>query len=103
VAGVLDEMRRAIESEDLDALRRTWIGLSAGDADSFHKWFERVREIHVRYDVLSAEPAGDRIVAKLQTRYEAFNESVNKREDQSFRQVLELEPRGGRWVVVASR
>ncbi len=101
--GVLAEMRHAIEEEDLGALRHAWVGLSGGDADSFRRWFKGVRDIRVRYDVRSVESAGDGIVATVQTTYDSYNESTNRRESQTFEQVLELGSRDGRWVVVGSR
>jgi hypothetical protein len=39
----------------------------------------------------------------VDTTYEFYNKSSSQEETQRFRQVLELERRGGRWVVVANR
>jgi class 3 adenylate cyclase len=101
--GVLAQMRHAIEVEDLGALQRAWVGLSSRDADNFRKWFKGVRDIEVHYQVRSVEHAGERIVASVQTTYEAFNESADRRDSQTFGQVLDMAERDGRWVVVGSR
>lgn len=103
VEKTLAELRRAIETEDLDALRRTWTSLTPNDTGNFARWFELMKDIEVRYQVRSLERAGDRIIVSVGTRYEFFNESSNKTEKQTFSQVLELAQRDGRWVVVASR
>lgn len=102
VERTLGELKRAIEGEDMEALRRTWVSLTPSDARNFTRWFSLMRSIEVRHDVRSMRATGDRIVVELQTTYEFFNKSTDQEERQVVSQVLELEERAGRWVVAAS-
>ncbi len=98
----LDEVRRAIEAEDVDALRRVWPGLSGTQIRNFETSFRLMRDLKVTFEVRSLDESGDRITVSVRTTYDYFNESSRREETQSFRQVLQLGQRDGRWVVVES-
>jgi hypothetical protein len=99
----LGELRRALEAEDIDALQRAWVTLSPSDARNFRRWFDLMRDIEVVYAIRSVDDEDGKVSVNVSTTYRSFNESSDKPETQSFSQILELEQRDGRWVVVANR
>jgi hypothetical protein len=103
VAETLDRLRQAIESEDMAALHRVWVGLSGDELETFQNSFDLMSDLEVGFEVLSLEEFGDRILVRIETTYEFRNEDSRRRESSNFRQVLELAERDGRWVVVGSR
>ncbi len=104
VDGTLDELRRAIEAEDLAALERVWIGLSSEQIRNFQASFQSMRDLEVSFEVVSVTTDdGDRIDVAVKTTYDYLNESTGRRETQNFSQSFELGQRSGRWVIVGSR
>ncbi len=98
----LEELRRAIEAEDLDALRRVWPGLSGAQIRNFETSFRLMRDLKVTFEVRSLDESGERITVTVRTKYDYFNESSRREETQTFRQVLRLAQREGRWAIVES-
>jgi tRNA A-37 threonylcarbamoyl transferase component Bud32 len=103
VTETLGRLRQAIESEDMAALQRVWVGLSSDELDKFQDSFDLMSGLEVRFDVLSLEDLGNRVRATIETTYEFQNEASRRRETSTFRQVLELAERDDRWVIVGSR
>jgi hypothetical protein len=103
VDATLDQLRRAIEAEDLAALQRAWIGLSSDQLRAFEGSFKGMRDLEVTFDVVSVESAGNLLDVTVQTTYDYVNEDSGRRENQRFSQRLELGQRDGRWVVVGNR
>ncbi len=98
----LDELRRAIEAEDVGAVRRVWPGLSGAQVRNFETSFRLMRDLKVNFDVRSIDGSADRFTVTVRTRYDYFNESSRREETQTFRQVLVLARQDGRWVVAES-
>jgi tRNA A-37 threonylcarbamoyl transferase component Bud32 len=103
VAATLEELRRAIEAENLTALRRVWVGLTAQEIERFEAAFDIMADLQVAIEVRSLKRSADRIEATVETTYDFLNETSNRRETQTFPQVLELAERDGAWVIVAAR
>jgi len=99
----LARLRQAIESEDMAALQRVWVGLSSDELDKFENSFGLMSDLRVTFDVVSLEDLGDRVAATIETTYEYLNEASHRRETSRFRQILELAERNGRWTIVGSR
>ncbi len=103
VEATLVELRRAIETEDIDALRRVWLGLSADQIRNFETSFRLMRDLKVSFDVRSLDVSADQITVTVQTTYDFLDERSRRRQSQTFPQTLELAQRNGRWTVVGSR
>lgn len=104
IAGsVLDELRRAVESEDLAAVQRVWVSLTRSEVRGFGKFFELARDLRASYDIESLERSSDRIIIRVGTNYDYVNENTRRRVRQSITQYFEMAPREDRWVIVASR
>lgn len=104
IAGaVIEELRQAIEAENLPALRRIWVGVTAQQIERLEASFNIMTDLQVSIKTLSTERSADRILATVQTTYDFRNEDSHRRETLNYRWLLELAERDGRWVVVAAR
>ncbi len=102
VRATLAQLRRAIETKDLPALRQVWVDLSSEQVRGFESFFSEMRDLKVSFDVESVAEIGDRIEASVQTSYDYVSRSSG-RETRRFPQVFEIAERGGRWVVIGVR
>jgi hypothetical protein len=100
---VLGELRQALESEDLEAVKRVWVGLTQSQARYFETFFESMHGLSASFDIESLERSGDRILVRVGTNYDYVNEDTRRRVKQPFTQRFEMAQRDGRWVIVASR
>jgi serine/threonine-protein kinase len=99
----LAALRGAIEAEDLDAIRATWVGLSPTELRNFETAFRVMRDLEVQFEVRNVARENGGIRAAIHTTYDFFNESSRQRDQQSFDQEFVLAERDGRWVIVSSR
>jgi len=102
VETTLEELRRAIEAEDLEALQRVWVGLRSDQLQTFERFFDATRDLEVSFEVASMDRSGDIIDVSVRTTYDFVSEATG-RQHQPFTQQLQLARRDGRWVIVSSR
>ena len=101
-AQVLGEIRSAIESETVSALRAVWTSLTAEQARNYQLTFDGTRDMKAEIETLSVDMSGDRVTLRIRTTLEFFNESTRRSNNSvSPEQTLQLEERNGRWVVVS--
>lgn len=100
---VLGELRQALESEDLAAVQRVWVGLTRDQVRGFETFFGSMHDLRATFDIESLERSGDRIRTTVRTTYDYVNENTRRRVKQPFTQQFEMMQREGRWVIVASR
>jgi hypothetical protein len=100
---VLGELRHALETEDLAAVQRVWVGLTRSQLRGFETFFGSMHDLNASFDIESLERSGDRILLRVNTNYDYVNEDTRRRVKQPFTQSFEMAQQDGRWVIVASR
>jgi serine/threonine-protein kinase len=87
---------RAIESRDIDSVRRIYPGLSAAQERGFEEFFAAARTVHVTFSVTGLEVAGSSAEARLVGTYEYVTANGRtERQPVSFQAALDYE--GGEW------
>jgi eukaryotic-like serine/threonine-protein kinase len=99
---VLVKYQLALESRDLDALRRIWPGLSGRQADAIKTEFDRARAISVRLDGVSVSVNGGGAVVSCRRDY-----VVTTLDGQTLKtattMLMTLSSHGGAWTIDAVR
>jgi eukaryotic-like serine/threonine-protein kinase len=102
VRAVLTKYQLAIESRDLDALRRIWPGLAGRQEEAMRAEFERARAIGVRLDGVTVKIAGGVATASCRRDY-----SVTTGDGQTLKtttdMTMTLSRRNGAWTIDAVR
>jgi class 3 adenylate cyclase/tetratricopeptide (TPR) repeat protein/TolB-like protein len=102
-AQVVEELRRALESQDLGAIRAVWTSLTADQANVIQQGFPIMQDPRVTIETLGVSSSGERITVRVRMTYEFFN-TTTRRDERSAdtERTLELGQRNGRWVVVSN-
>lgn len=104
VEATVKRIARAIEAEDLEALRAVWTSLTAEQAAGFRQFFDQARDLSVGYSVReeSIVVGEDRVVATVETVWHYFDEAARSRKEQRDRHRFEFSLQDGVWVVTGS-
>lgn len=104
VDATVEKIARAIEAEDLAALREVWTSLSDEQAVGFREFFGQVRDLSVEYSVRegSIVVGEDRVIASVETVWRYYDEADRSRREQRDDHRFEFTLRNGVWVVTGS-
>ena len=70
VSRLLEDFRLAIESRDLERLRRTYPGMTRDQEDSWRNFFGNARDLSVTFTVLESEVSGNAASTRFRATYE---------------------------------
>lgn len=102
VASVVAAYARAIESRDIDAVRRAYPGLTSGQASGFQQFFQASRNINVSFRVAGLETTGNTADARLVGTYDYVTTSgKTERQPVSFDATLRYD--GSAWRLTSVR
>lgn len=102
VASVVAAYARAIESRDIDAVRRAYPGLTSGQSSGFQQFFQGSRSINVTFRVAGLETNGNTADARLVGSYEYVTTSgKSERQSVSFDATLRYD--GSAWRLTSVR
>ena len=103
IAALFDRYAAAIETRDLDAIRRAYPGLLPAQAREWQEFFQSVTDLEVELGVAGLTVNGDAAEARLEGVYVFRNPSTRRtqREPVSFQAALRRE--GSRWLIAALR
>lgn len=93
---------RAIESEDIGAIRRIYPGLTGDQQRGFEQFFQSARNINVTFNVANVDGTPTTADARLVGSYEYIN-SAGKPERQAVSFAASLRKEGSAWRLVAVR
>ena len=98
VAGVLAQLKAAMEGEDIGRLRAVWVGLTPGEVAGFQSSFDAWEDIRVTLEPLygTMTVSGDRISVVIAQRWDYRGGQLR-----SPPQRFEIAERDGRWVITS--
>ena len=91
----LSAYAQAIESRDLDQLRRAYPGLTQPQEDAWRTFFQNVQDLTVTFTIDAVNIAGDTARAQIGA-VQQFRTNRRQSQDFTFRATLEREPGGWR-------
>ncbi len=103
IAAVIQSYERAIESQDIEQIRRVFPAMSADQEAGFRNSFEGMRDLNVT--LVPGEPKVDGDVAHVtvDATYDFFNTASRRNNSDSFTFELTLRQVSGSWQITASR
>ncbi len=100
VDATLADLARAIEAEDVAALRNVWVGLNSEALENFSGFFQVARDLKVEFVRRSLVSTGDYIDVTVETTYDFYNEASRRQMTREVPQTFRLGARNGRWVIL---
>jgi hypothetical protein len=100
IRGVIDSYRQAIETQNLDLIRRIKPNLSAAEARRFTEGFRAVSSQKVDFTILSIELNGNNSIVRLNRR-DTLQAAGAPAQSAVSQQTIHLIRTGGRWVIDA--
>ena len=102
LAPVIEAYAQAIESRDVNAIRRVYPGLTAEQERGFDQFFQAARKINVTFRIANVEGTGAAADARLSGNYE-YETTQGKTERQPVSFVASLRREGSTWRLVSLR
>ena len=94
---VIAEYARAVESENVENLKRVYLGMTAEQQEGWAQFFRTVRDVKSQLNVQRADVSGDVSSVLVTGSYTYVNGSTHRTEEQkvSFRAIMHRS--GGSW------